>query len=500
MITIPRLPCLGAMRRKQCAAALLVLVSAVAVQAKTIPLSDEERLWITEHPVIAYGFEATGIPYAFLEEGRHKGLDADLLALLGRKTGLRFAARTNVSLEGALERVRAGMLPMVSFVAPSARLAPHIEFTDAAMTVQYGIFTGPHSPLVESAQDLAGKRVAVRASFLIEPLASASHDIVIVPYPDVVAALQAVAAGDVDATVAPIATGAYIERTMGVSRVVLQAVLPETYPLCFGVDKEQRVLRAILDKALSSVSPDEMRALKTRWLVGEPTFTREELIATVASTAAAILLLAGLVVSWLYRRLRLQYERLAAFEDRLRELATIDDMSGLGNRRSFNEALAAEVKRADRQSWPVALLELDLDYFKLVNDLYGHEAGDAVIAAVGQAIRSDLRVGENAYRVGGEEFAVILPDTDADGAYLVAERIRAHVENLSSLPSRITASVGIAVREPGSGLPPEKLFSHADRSLYDAKAAGRNCVRIAAESTSRQGMAESMAASAGNGR
>jgi diguanylate cyclase (GGDEF)-like protein len=154
-------------------------------------------------------------------------------------------------------------------------------------------------------------------------------------------------------------------------------------------------------------------------------------------------------------------------------------MSGLGNRRSFNEALAAEVKRADRQSWPLALIELDLDYFKLVNDLYGHEAGDAVISAVGQAIRSDLRVGENAYRVGGEEFAVILPDTDADGAYLVAERIRARIEGLASLPSRITASFGIAVRGSGTGLPPEKLFSRADRCLYEAKEAGRNCVRIA---------------------
>jgi two-component system, NarL family, sensor histidine kinase EvgS len=305
MLATPRVPCFDAIRWKRCAVALFVLFSAAFAHAKTIPLTAEEQLWIAEHPVIAYGFEAEGTPYAFEEDGRHQGLDADLLELIGRKTGLRFAAETGIGLEAAIERVRAGTLPMVSFVTPSPKLAGYMLFTDATVTIQYAIFTGPRSPLVESAPDLAGKYVAMRPGFHIEPLAGASNDIVIVPYSNVAAALRAAAVGEVDAAVAPIATGAYVERAMGVSRVMLQAVLPETYPLSFGVGREQKILLAILDKGLSSVSPDEMRKLKTRWFVGEPTFTRSEILATAATTAAAVLLLAGLIVSWLYRRLRL---------------------------------------------------------------------------------------------------------------------------------------------------------------------------------------------------
>ncbi len=166
----------------------------------------------------------------------------------------------------------------------------------------------------------------------------------------------------------------------------------------------------------------------------------------------------------------------------LHATAFSDSLTGLASRRRFNEALDSEIKRARRHAHPLSVLTIDIDHFKRINDTHGHPAGDVVLGAVGRLIGRTVRTTDIAARVGGEEFAVLLPETGTDGALLLAERIRAAVEELSltdrrGAPLPISVSLGVASMDPASATA-EELLSEADRALYAAKRSGRNRVEL----------------------
>lgn len=164
----------------------------------------------------------------------------------------------------------------------------------------------------------------------------------------------------------------------------------------------------------------------------------------------------------------------------LEQLASRDGLTGIANRRSFNETLDKEWTRAQRDSLTLSLLMIDIDHFKRYNDSYGHQAGDLCLQQIAGALEQAVfRPGDLVARYGGEEFGVILIGTDAKGGRAVAQRILECVADLA-LPhsggegGRVTLSIGIATSIPKPGITQENLVSEADNALYEAKKAGRN--------------------------
>jgi len=161
----------------------------------------------------------------------------------------------------------------------------------------------------------------------------------------------------------------------------------------------------------------------------------------------------------------------------IEKLATTDGLTGLYNHRRFQENLTEEFKRLNRQSSPVSLILTDIDYFKKVNDNYGHPAGDIVLKGVSKIIREQIRDVDVPARYGGEEFAVILPGTDAEGAKNIAERLRKKVMDATFSADgkslKITISIGIATA-PVDAKGKEELIEKTDKALYHAKHNGRN--------------------------
>jgi diguanylate cyclase (GGDEF)-like protein len=152
--------------------------------------------------------------------------------------------------------------------------------------------------------------------------------------------------------------------------------------------------------------------------------------------------------------------------------ARIDALTGLANRRALEEILAAEVSRAQRFAHPLAVVLLDLDRFKEINDSFGHAAGDTMLREVSRLLNSLARQGDTVARWGGEEFVVVLPETDLAGARRFAERLRRTIEAHSVGEMKTSASCGVATMLPEDTA--EQLLAAADRALYQAKSNGRN--------------------------
>jgi diguanylate cyclase (GGDEF)-like protein len=183
----------------------------------------------------------------------------------------------------------------------------------------------------------------------------------------------------------------------------------------------------------------------------------------------------GLLTVWLAHRVLEPAERLAEVVrhlegayDQARSEALLDGLTGLGNHRAFQEEMERQWAAAGRHNRPLALSVLDLDEFKQINDADGHAAGDLLLRRMGAVINGSLRRGDRAFRVGGDEFAIILPDTDADGAYVVIHRLLAtclETDGRRGMGPAMSFSAGIGAI-PGSARDRETLYSHADAALY----------------------------------
>ena len=168
-------------------------------------------------------------------------------------------------------------------------------------------------------------------------------------------------------------------------------------------------------------------------------------------------------------------------QEQLVRWAATDALTGLSNRRTLDARLNAEWARAARQGSAISVAFIDIDHFKRFNDLYGHAMGDEVLSAVADCLTEAARASDVVVRYGGEEFAVLLPDTDAAGAIAAGERMRKSVESMTQFAltkgqPAVTVSIGCATRLPAVGGGPRELLLAADEQLYAAKGAGRNRV------------------------
>lgn len=255
-------------------------------------------------------------------------------------------------------------------------------------------------------------------------------------------------------------------------------------------------LDAIAARSTPSFDPEKSRLLLPTAVGGLALFgvalpedeapARIALLQGLASFASASAAYAGQLVDAERRAASAEAEQWALREDcaRLRELANVDDLTGLYNRRFFDRQLAQEMQRFRRYRHPVALALIDVDHFKHVNDTHGHAVGDAALRLVAEVARRTMRKADFVARIGGDELAVLMPDTPEVGALIAAERLRSAVGKaplpVSGGMVTVTLSVGVAGAEGEVDADAEKLVEAADHALYRAKEGGRDRVEAAA--------------------
>ncbi len=233
--------------------------------------------------------------------------------------------------------------------------------------------------------------------------------------------------------------------------------------------------------------PDRLTSFKTRSLLAAPLKHQDRILGVVEilNKSEGDFTEADLETVQLFLEPAAIALRNAQLFERTQQLTLVDDLTQLYNSRYLFQALAHEMGMGRRYGFPVAVLFLDLDGFKLVNDLNGHLVGSATLKVVAAILKAGVRSVDIVARYGGDEFTLILPNTGAEGALVVAERLRSDIETFNYVPRlgvaiKLSASFGVAVF-PDHGDDPQALIQKADKAMYAVKAAGKNAVAVFSE-------------------
>ncbi|GEM_PF-691099 len=274
-----------------------------------------------------------------------------------------------------------------------------------------------------------------------------------------------------------------VERNGGRYLYLALPVRPNTRSCmrCHGdpADAPAELVAQYGDEAGFHEALDDIRALIALWTPLDAVLAglrRDTLVFAGASLLVLSLIYA--LIARLTWRLRVEQARVLEQNRELERLSSTDSLTGLFNRRQFNRQLAHEIERAHRYGTPLSLMILDLDHFKDINDRFGHPTGDEVLRAFGAFLREHSRASDLVARWGGEEFALLLPQTGLKDARLLADSLRGRL-SLASFPEGIEFTVSIGVAGLDADSDADTLVRRTDRALYRAKRAGRDRVAVA---------------------
>lgn len=513
------------MKRKTAyTAALVILASSLGTLAgislyrllpRRLSLTAEERSWLREHDgKIVLGADPSYPPIDYVNsQGMHDGIAEDLLTLVEKRLGISIRRQVMKDWSAVLEGVQSGALDGILAVSRAEERDSYLILTEPYLEMPTVFAARSDDGSMRKPADLSGKQVCITEGYSSYAYFMRQRNIFkIVPAANEFEGLAAVTTGRADAAVSDLPVISFFIDKKRISGLKILGETGYVHRISFGVRKDRETLRVILDKALLSISPEEKKRIIEDWIDVEyrsPAYSAATwaIGALLLAAAATAVLLAGLWDRSLRRLVRARTRELNDYrvhleelvEERTRELAETnralaeairtletlartDTLTGCPNRRAFMELARREHDRALRRGLSYGLIEFDLDHFKLVNDTWGHAAGDRVLQAAVDAVTSVLR-GEDLFaRLGGEEFFVLLPDAKREETATTAERLRSLLEGLAcplegreSL--RFTASFGGTVfRGDDENL--EQVMLRADMALYRAKDEGRNRVVI----------------------
>ncbi len=454
-------------------------------------LTAEEQAWVARHPVVLFAPERDFPPFSFVDsQGQHRGLSADVLDLVETHTGLKFQAVAAGARSDNIERLKRREIDLLTSLRPTPEREKFIAFTSAYVSSPAVVLRRRGDHRSGDLARMGGERVAVDRN-------SAAENFLRTSFPDVVPVeadfaaqgLRDLVTGEVDACAINLATASFlIER----DRLAGLRVAGETgyfSTLTLGYRKDWPMLGRVLEKGLAQISEAERATMIARWipLSDIAWWQRPEVQRVLGAASIGTGLLMGGLLLWNRALRRAVAQRTDALqkelaerqrlETRLRTLAEHDPLTGLMNRAALTEALRRSLALAARQKWAVAVVFIDLDKFKAVNDSMGHAAGDELLRQIAARLQGCLRESDLLGRLGGDEF-IVVAEALMDGprnAIELADKLLMQMKRPFQVEGQSLAmgfSAGIAIF-PGDGDTPESLIANADAAMYQAKQQGR---------------------------
>ena len=462
-----------------------------AASAQDALLTAEEQAWVDKHPVLLFAPERDFPPFSFVDsQGQHRGLSADVLDLVQAHTGLKFQAVAASDRGNNIDRLKRREVDLLTSLRPTTEREQSISFTSAYVSSPAVVLRRRSDHRTGDLAKMQGERLAVDRSSAAETFVRDTYPDVTLVQVDVAAqGLRDLVFGDVDACAVNLATASYvIERDrLGGLRVAGETGYFST--LTLGYRKDWPMLGRVLEKGLAQISEAERAQMIARWipLTDIAWWQRPEVQRVLGTASIGTGLLMGGLLLWNRALRRAVAQRTDALqkelaerqrlETRLRTLAEHDPLTGLMNRAALTEALRRSLALAARQKWSVAVVFIDLDKFKAVNDSLGHAAGDELLRQIASRLQGCLRESDLLGRLGGDEFIVVaeaLHDGPRNAMELTDKLLmqmkRPFLVGDQSLTMGFSAGISIF---PGDGDTPESLIANADVAMYRAKEQGR---------------------------
>jgi len=435
-----------------------------------INLTKQERQWIKEHKTIRVGVDPEFAPFEFIENGHYHGMASDYLRLLNQRLHLKMEVVQGVSWEDVMVKVKNGEIDVLPAVGYTKERSAFLNYTDAYMAFYRVIITRDNAPIIYSLRDISGMRVAVQKNSSHHGYLLENSELEPIGYSGLQSALLAVSGGEADAFVGNVASSTYWIRKLHLTNLKVAApASADVQSLHFAVRKDWPLLTDILQKGLDSISVQQRDKISKKWLSIEydKVFDFKLMWQTIAGFSAIL----AVVMLWnilLNRKVRIRTSQLAYS-------ANYDQLTGLPNRVLILDRIAQAIHEARQSAQSVALLSVDLDGFRKINDTLGHEAGDALLKEVVVRINALLRPSDTLGRLGGDQFLVIVHSLgETTDAAVVATSLLKSFETVFEINGKVialTASIGIAIF-PDDGRSHDVLFKHADSAMHYAKENG----------------------------
>lgn len=456
-------------------------------------LTKEEKHFLELHPILKFGVRPNRPPFEFNEGGVAKGIAVDYIKEIGRKIGFTpkfvFDNSSIDDFHNQLE-IHESQIDTLLYSVINEDRAKRFNFGESFLSYPVMVMVNKSTVFISDIKDLNGKTVAMEKSFVITDWIKRDYPQIIVK--EVLSTEQAlymVESEQVDAYIGNLAIANYMiayglltEVKIGIptkyKNIEYRFIAPKYWP----------ELTNILDKGFRSLSPSQHSVIQQRW------YTLQTVEKQDYTLAVLVLITAGLITIWFYwsknrlsaaksqvdealKQLKLAQHNLELKNIELERLSVTDKLTGIYNRVKLEATLAIELNRAARYGDNFAVILVDLDHFKRVNDTLGHQAGDLVLQAIAQLFKSNIRTVDTFGRWGGEEFLVICPHSMIEEAEKLAEHLRRQVQSYDfGEIGAITASFGVTAYRAGDSS--IDILGRADEALYKSKEAGRNTVTL----------------------
>ena len=444
-----------------------------SVPKSSFVLSQEEKAWIASHPEIKVAIHHGWAPIEFISEGgEFRGISANYLNRLEKILRLKFV---KIDLTEAPSIEHADMLSAVPSVG-MLKNSRFIPLNKPYLTIPMVIFTRADNDDVHGLSDLIHKKIAVFKTGAITQTLSQQHPEINLYKVDIAEeALSALVSKKVDAYVGNKVVISYAAYSAGLKAVKIAGETPYSATLTMAVRDDWPLLTSILQKGLAQISAEERDSILDNWSESHAQLANKWLIFAIGAFLVSIIAALG------FRGWKLNAEstrRNKVSQDLIWQQANFDSLTQLPNRQMFHDRLAQEIKQSDRAGLPMAILFLDLDHFKQVNDSFGHVMGDMLLIEASKRLSQCVRSADTVARLGGDEFTIILSALhDVSSIERVTQDIlqkMAEPFKLNHEMAYISTSIGITLY-PEDATDIETLLKNADQAMYAAKSLGRNC-------------------------
>ncbi len=445
----------------------------------SLDLTEEEKLWLKVNPVVYLGIDRAFPPFgAITDNQQYIGFTADIMQMISYRLGFTFYIEKEASWEETIELAKKGQIDMIAALVDTPQRRDYLQFTAPFIkTPTIIINDGLKNGYVGSLEKLKGKRVAIeKGSYAAGEIKRKYPQIKLVPVENTSMALSLVAIGDADAYVGNAVTASFIIHKLAYHNLSFSGETEYSSNHSVGIIKPNKHLASVVTKALNSISKKDFDAITNYWFgMHIQPFISKQVAIAIGFILIGLLIFYGIWIIFL----RQTKKTLKISQEALKKQSEIDDLTGLWNRRKFNQHLEQKATDNKNFSEPFSLLFLDLDSFKEVNDSLSHEIGDLLLSESSQRINKCV-ASFNGFvaRIGGDEFVIILSKVyKKETLNRVAECIRFNISKpfyLNTNEINITCSIGIT-RYPKDATTAKQLVINADQAMYQSKKKGRDC-------------------------